>query len=92
MYNLISDTSSFVFPCCSYQLDINVDKAADVIVHQKVLAEAKDPDRRPAFRVRFLRVKALSYVGLGSLQATNMFYVTTVAFFSYLKTVATFNS
>jgi hypothetical protein len=41
----------------SYQLDINVDKAADVLVHQNVLAEAKDPDRRPAFHVRFLRVK-----------------------------------
>ncbi|KAK3139388.1 hypothetical protein QOZ80_5AG0382470 [Eleusine coracana subsp. coracana] len=41
----------------SYQLDINVDKAADVIVHQKVLAEAKDPDRRPAFYVRFLKIE-----------------------------------
>ncbi|XP_052138871.1 serine/threonine-protein kinase STY46 isoform X2 [Oryza sativa Japonica Group] len=35
----------------SYQLDINVDKAEDVLVHQKVLAEAKDPDRRPAFHI-----------------------------------------
>ncbi|XP_062204130.1 serine/threonine-protein kinase STY46-like isoform X2 [Phragmites australis] len=41
----------------SYQLDINVDRAADVLVHQKVLAEAKDPDRRPAFQVRFLRIE-----------------------------------
>ncbi|KQJ92138.1 serine/threonine-protein kinase STY46 [Brachypodium distachyon] len=41
----------------SYQLDINVDKSADVLVHQKVLAEAKDPLRRPAFRVRFLRIE-----------------------------------
>ncbi|CAL4904088.1 unnamed protein product [Urochloa decumbens] len=41
----------------SYQLDINVDKAADVLVHQSVLAEAKDPDRRPAFYVRFLRLE-----------------------------------
>ncbi|OEL31973.1 Serine/threonine-protein kinase STY8 [Dichanthelium oligosanthes] len=41
----------------SYQLDINVDKAADVLVHQNVLAEAKDPDRRPAFYVRFLRIE-----------------------------------
>jgi hypothetical protein len=49
----------FLFPSCSYQLDINVDKSADVLVHQKVLMEAKDPLRRPAFRVRFLRVKLL---------------------------------
>ncbi|KAL6642304.1 hypothetical protein ACP70R_020485 [Stipagrostis hirtigluma subsp. patula] len=41
----------------SYQLDINVDKAEDVIVHQRVLVEAKDPDRRPAFHVRFLRIE-----------------------------------
>ncbi|KAG8093650.1 hypothetical protein GUJ93_ZPchr0012g21214 [Zizania palustris] len=40
----------------SYQLDVNVDKAADVLVHQKVLAEAKDPERRPAFRVRFVKI------------------------------------
>ncbi|KAG2555930.1 hypothetical protein PVAP13_8NG046201 [Panicum virgatum] len=43
----------------SYQLDVNVDKAEDVLIHQKVLAEAKDPDRRPAFAVRFLRVKGI---------------------------------
>jgi hypothetical protein len=41
---------------CSYQLDVNIDKAEDVLIHQKVLAEAKDPDKRPAFAVRFLRV------------------------------------
>ncbi|KAL5225571.1 hypothetical protein ABZP36_012210 [Zizania latifolia] len=40
----------------SYQLDVNVEKAADVLVHQKVLAEAKDPERRPAFRVRFVKI------------------------------------
>ncbi|RCV37188.1 hypothetical protein SETIT_8G042900v2 [Setaria italica] len=40
----------------SYQLDVNVDKAEQVLIHQKVLAEAKDPDRRPAFAVRFLRL------------------------------------
>jgi hypothetical protein len=41
---------------CSYQLDVNIDKAEDVLIHQKVLAEAKDPDKHPAFAVRFLRV------------------------------------
>lgn len=35
---------------------MNIDKAEDVLIHQKVLAEAQDPDRRPAFTVRFLRV------------------------------------
>nr|CAB3459456.1 unnamed protein product [Digitaria exilis] len=45
----------------SYQLDINVDKAADVLVHQNVLAEAKDPDRRPAFHVKFLRIEDMDH-------------------------------
>jgi hypothetical protein len=40
----------------SYLLDVNVDKAEDVLLHQKILAEARDPEKRPAFRVRFLKV------------------------------------
>ncbi|KAG8050580.1 hypothetical protein GUJ93_ZPchr0009g1445 [Zizania palustris] len=40
----------------SYLLDINVEKATDVLVHQKVLAEAKDPEKRPAFRVHFVKI------------------------------------
>lgn len=46
-------------------LDVNLDKAEDVLIHQKILAEAKDPDKRPAFAVHFLRVMifpAFSYV------------------------------
>ncbi|KAK3118465.1 hypothetical protein QOZ80_9BG0699500 [Eleusine coracana subsp. coracana] len=41
----------------SYQLDVNIDKAEDVLIHQKVLAEAKDPNKRPAFTVRFVRLE-----------------------------------
>lgn len=41
---------------CSYLLDVNVDKAEGVLLHQKILAEARDPEKRPAFRVRFLKV------------------------------------
>ncbi|XP_062182594.1 serine/threonine-protein kinase STY46-like isoform X2 [Phragmites australis] len=44
----------------SYQLDVNVDKAEDVLIHQKVLAEAKDPDRRPAFVARFLMLEEVN--------------------------------
>ncbi|RWW10660.1 hypothetical protein GW17_00025788 [Ensete ventricosum] len=40
----------------SYKLDLNVDRAEDVLIHQKVLAEAKDPDKRPVFHVRFMKV------------------------------------
>ncbi|CAL4989476.1 unnamed protein product [Urochloa decumbens] len=44
----------------SYQLDVNVDKAEDVLLHQKVLAEAEDPDKRPAFSIRFLRLEEIN--------------------------------
>ncbi|XP_072950567.1 serine/threonine-protein kinase STY46-like isoform X1 [Typha angustifolia] len=39
----------------SYLLDVNVDRAEDVLLHQKILAEAKDPEKRPVFHVRFMR-------------------------------------
>lgn len=39
----------------SYSLDVNIDKAEEVLLHQKILAEAKDPEKQPAFRVRFLK-------------------------------------
>lgn len=38
----------------SYGLDINMDRVDDVLLHQKILALAKDPDNRPAYHVRFL--------------------------------------
>ncbi|XP_015073893.1 serine/threonine-protein kinase STY46-like [Solanum pennellii] len=38
----------------SYGLDINVDKAEDVLLHQKILVRAKEPDNRPVYHVRFL--------------------------------------
>ncbi|KAA8546549.1 hypothetical protein F0562_002712 [Nyssa sinensis] len=38
----------------SYGLDINMDRVEDVLLHQKLLSLAKDPDRRPVFHVRFL--------------------------------------
>ncbi|GAB2232369.1 hypothetical protein Droror1_Dr00011401 [Drosera rotundifolia] len=38
----------------SYGLDLNVDRVEDILMHQKLLASAKDPEKRPAFHVRFL--------------------------------------
>ncbi|KAF0895878.1 hypothetical protein E2562_016601 [Oryza meyeriana var. granulata] len=43
----------------SYQLDLDVDQAEDVLIHEKVLAEAKDPARRAAFDVRYLRLEEI---------------------------------
>ncbi|KAK6131440.1 hypothetical protein DH2020_034820 [Rehmannia glutinosa] len=38
----------------SYGLDINMDRVEDVLLHQKLLASAKDPDNQPVFHIRFL--------------------------------------
>ncbi|KAJ8450404.1 hypothetical protein Cgig2_004861 [Carnegiea gigantea] len=40
----------------SYGLDVNIDRAEDVLLHQKLLALAKDPEKRPVFHVRCLEV------------------------------------
>lgn len=45
----------------SYGLDINVDRAEDVLLHQKLLARAKDPENQPVFHIRFLEVHLLSF-------------------------------
>ncbi|XP_062184245.1 serine/threonine-protein kinase STY8-like isoform X3 [Phragmites australis] len=39
----------------SYSIDLNVDKAEDVLLHRRILNECADPDKRPVFHVRFLR-------------------------------------
>ncbi|XP_047975400.1 serine/threonine-protein kinase STY46-like isoform X2 [Salvia hispanica] len=38
----------------SYGLDINMEKVEDVLLHQKLLASAEDPDNQPVFHIRFL--------------------------------------
>lgn len=40
----------------SYGMDINMDRVEDVLLHQKLLASAKNPDNRPVFHIRFLEV------------------------------------
>nr|GMC48407.1 serine/threonine-protein kinase STY46-like isoform X1 [Ipomoea batatas] len=46
----------------SYGLDINMDRVEDVLLHQKVLARAKDPDMRPVYHVRFLELNVWTRV------------------------------
>ncbi|KAK7391274.1 hypothetical protein VNO78_19688 [Psophocarpus tetragonolobus] len=38
----------------SYVLDVNIDRAEDVLLHQTLLALAKDPHKRPVYHIRFL--------------------------------------
>ncbi|KAF9610399.1 hypothetical protein IFM89_022310 [Coptis chinensis] len=37
-----------------YALDVNLDRVEDVLLHQKLLALAKEPEKRPVFHVRFM--------------------------------------
>ncbi|CAH9112234.1 unnamed protein product [Cuscuta epithymum] len=41
-----------------YLLDINMDRVEDVLLHQDLLARAKNPDKRPVYHVRFLELSA----------------------------------
>ncbi|XP_037482594.1 serine/threonine-protein kinase STY8-like [Triticum dicoccoides] len=39
----------------SYYIDLDVNRAEDVLLHRRILAECADPDNRPVFHARFLR-------------------------------------
>jgi len=39
----------------SYSIDLQVEKAEDVLLHRRILAECADPDKRPVFHARFIR-------------------------------------
>ncbi|KAI3502806.1 hypothetical protein L1887_31132 [Cichorium endivia] len=43
-----------------YALDVNVERAEDVITHKRVLQMAEDPANRPAFEVRLVQVHPTS--------------------------------
>ncbi|KAF8754448.1 hypothetical protein HU200_011461 [Digitaria exilis] len=42
-----------------YALDVNAERADDVLTHQRLLEEARDPERRPAMSVRVVQVSRL---------------------------------
>ncbi|XP_011042828.1 PREDICTED: tyrosine-protein kinase Src42A-like isoform X2 [Populus euphratica] len=56
----------------SYGLDVNMDKVEDVLLHQKLLAMAKDPERRPVYHIRFLEKLCTKTEGNGEQQFITM--------------------
>ncbi|VAI42635.1 unnamed protein product [Triticum turgidum subsp. durum] len=42
-----------------YALDVNAERAEDVVTHQRLLEEARDPARRPALSVRVVQVSRI---------------------------------
>lgn len=50
--SLVTDFSCY----CSYALDVNTERAEDVLMHKKLLNMARDPLTRPAVDVRLVQV------------------------------------
>ncbi|KAI3408099.1 uncharacterized protein J3R85_020430 [Psidium guajava] len=55
----------------SYLLDVNMDRVEDVLLHQKLLIQAREPGKRPVFHVRFLENIPVKADGNDDLQLTS---------------------
>jgi hypothetical protein len=47
-----------------------MDRVEDVLLHQRILALAKDPEKRPVYHIRFLEVKP--FIGFKQLCLENI--------------------
>lgn len=47
-----------------YALDVNVERAEDVLTHKRLLQLAEDPANRPAFEVRLVQVNINYYTSV----------------------------
>lgn len=50
---------------CRYALDVNAERAEDVLMHKRLLKLAEDPANRPAFDVRLVQVSLIHLSGIG---------------------------
>lgn len=41
---------------CRYALDVNAERAEDVLMHKRLLQLAHEPSNRPAFEIRLVQV------------------------------------
>lgn len=49
-----------------------MDRVEDVLLHQKILADAEDPEKRPIFYVRFMKcIRTSAYGNDGQQQAVD---------------------
>jgi hypothetical protein len=58
---------------CRYALDVNAERAEDVVTHQRLLEEARDPQRRPALAVRVVQVTTIFPQSRSREVALNLF-------------------
>ncbi|PUZ73763.1 hypothetical protein GQ55_1G013700 [Panicum hallii var. hallii] len=59
-----------------YALDVNAERADDVVTHQRLLEEARDPERRPALSVRVVQVSRIIDGDMGDSLDPDMEMVT----------------
>ncbi|XP_031284694.1 serine/threonine-protein kinase STY46-like isoform X2 [Pistacia vera] len=55
-----------------YGLDVNMDRVEDVLLHQNLLALAKDPEKRPVYHIRFMENICTSPDGTEDQQYINV--------------------
>jgi hypothetical protein len=68
---------------CRYAIDVNVERAEDVLTHMRLLDKATRPENQPAFSVRVVQVRCDSCTSLQfALCCTDKFHV---FFFSSLQ-------
>ncbi|KAL5843785.1 hypothetical protein ACOSQ4_009743 [Xanthoceras sorbifolium] len=58
----------------SYGLDVNMERVEDVLLHQKLLALAKDPEKRPVYHIRFVEKLCTRADGNDDEQFVNIIY------------------
>lgn len=56
-FSLESNVDLLAFSFSSYALDVNVERAEDVLTHKKLLELAQEPANRPVFAVRLVQVR-----------------------------------
>ncbi|KAK9003081.1 hypothetical protein V6N11_060651 [Hibiscus sabdariffa] len=57
----------------SYGLDVNINRVEDVLLHQKLLTLAKDPEKRPVYHIRFLENLCTKADAIAEQQYINSF-------------------
>ena len=68
MFKWVSKNAIFIYWVfalfCSYALDVNTERAEDVLVHKRLLSMARDPLTRPAVDVRLVQVYRRNHLQL----------------------------
>lgn len=68
---------------CRYALDVNVERAEDVLTHKRLLQLAEDPANQPAFEVRTVQVTTHAVIGYYDLLLLSLMNTICVRVYQY---------